>query len=178
MSTGDLQKLSEILNEFLDENQAREFTSKVEQEIARKTDDKTLRTLLQTLNSLYTIKPKRREYFKKSILALVVVVHMFVVVINISAFFVLPFLYPLWMWMPVNSFILTVTFTREACPLTRLENYLRTSLGMRRIGGFIGHYVVKPARKGYKTYKLGRNHQRGTNDRNRNHAPNEKAGVV
>ena len=55
MSTGDLQKLSEILNEFLDEDQAREFTSKVEQEIARKTDDKTLRTLLQTLNSLYTI---------------------------------------------------------------------------------------------------------------------------
>ena len=77
---------------------------------------------------------------------------MFVVVINISAFFVLPFLYPLWMWVPVNSFILTVTFTREVCPLTRLENYLRTSLGMRRIGGFIGHYIVKPARKANKKY--------------------------
>ena len=50
--TDDLNKLSEILNEFLDEDQAREFTSKVEQEIAQKTDDKTLRALLETLSSI------------------------------------------------------------------------------------------------------------------------------
>ena len=72
---------------------------------------------------------------------------MFVITVNIAAFFVLPFLYPLWVWMPINSFILTVTFTREICPLTRLENKLRTSLGMSRICGFIGHYFARPFKK-------------------------------
>ena len=76
--------------------------------------------------------------------------HMFIVIVNIMAFFILPFMYPLWMWVPVNSFILTVTFTREVCPLTRLENYLRTSLGMSRIGGFIGHYFIKPVKRAIK----------------------------
>ena len=152
MSSADLQKLSEILNEFLDEDEAREFTSKIAQEVAENTSDEKLKSLLETLSSIYKVKPKRREYFKKSLLGLVVGLHMVVVVINIAAFFVLPFLHPIWVWMPVNSFIITVTFTREVCPLTRLENYLRTSLGMRRIGGFIGHYVVKPIRKANKRY--------------------------
>ena len=150
MSSADLQKLSEILNEFLDEDEAREFTSKIAQEVAGNTSDEKLKTLLETLSSIYRVKPKRKEYFKKTLLGLVVGLHMVVVVVNVVAFFVLPFLYPLWIWMPVNSFIVTVTFTREVCPLTRLENYLRTSLGMRRIGGFIGHYIVKPIRKANK----------------------------
>lgn len=151
----DLQKLSEILNQFLDEDQAREFTSKIEQEVAQKTDDKRLRSLLETLSSLYNIKPKRKEYAKKTVLILLIAFHMCVVGINITAFFILPFLHPLWIWMPINSFILTVTFTREICPLTKLENYLRTSLGLPRIGGFIGHYFVRPVRRAYKTYHLG-----------------------
>ena len=45
------------------------------------------------------------------------------------------------------DFILTIFFTRETCPLTRLENKIRTSIGMSRIGGFIGHYVVRPIRR-------------------------------
>lgn len=152
MSSADLQKLSEILNEFLDEDEAREFTSKIAQEVAENTSDEKLKSLLETLSSIYKVRPKRKEYLKRTLLALVVSLHMVVVVVNIASFFILPFLYPLWMWMPVNSFILTVTFTREVCPLTRLENYLRTSLGMNRIGGFIGHYVIKPIRKVKKRY--------------------------
>ena len=81
-------------------------------------------------------------------------------------FFLLPFIYPLWVWMPLNSFILTVTFTREVCPLTRLENYLRTSLGMSRIGGFIGHYMVKPFRRIIKTYRFGIKAQESRDDKN------------
>jgi len=149
----DLKKLSDILNEFLDENQAREFTSKFEQEIAHKTDNENLKTLLQTLSSIYATKPKRREYGKKIALVLVFTFHMFVIAVNITAFFILPFLYPMWVWMPINSFILTVMFTREICPLTRLENYLRTSLGLPRIGGFINHYIVRPVKRIYNAYK-------------------------
>ena len=137
----------EILDEYLDEGQARELTARLEQEIGQKTDNDSLKVSLEMLKALYSKKPMRIDQLKKLLLYLVAVFHMFVIAVNVSAFFVLPFLYPLWVWMPLNSFILTVTFTREICPLTRLENKLRTSLGMNRIGGFIGHYFLKPVKK-------------------------------
>ena len=137
----------EILDEYLDEDQARELTARLEQEIGRKTDNDSLKVSLEMLKALYSKKPKRIDQLKKGLLYFIVAFHMFVIIVNIAAFFVLPFLYPLWVWMPLNSFILTVTFTREICPLTRLENKLRTSLGMSRIGGFIGHYFVRPFKK-------------------------------
>ena len=64
----DLHKLSEILNEFLDEDQARAFTAKIEQEVAQKTSDKNLQRLIETLSSIYTVKPNRKEYLKRRFL--------------------------------------------------------------------------------------------------------------
>ena len=137
----------EILDEYLDEDQARELTARLEQEIGRRTDNDSLKVSLEMLKALYEKKPKKIDYIKKALLYSTVLFHAFVIIVNIAAFFVLPFLYSLWVWMPVCSFILTVTFTREICPITRLENYLRTSLGLPRIGGFIGHYFIKPIKR-------------------------------
>lgn len=137
----------EILDEYLDENQARELTARLEQEIGQRTDNDSLKVSLEMLKALYEKKPKKIDYVKKALLYSTILFHAFVIIVNIAAFFVLPFLYPLWVWMPVCSFILTVTFTREICPITRLENYLRTSLGLPRIGGFIGHYFIKPIKR-------------------------------
>ena len=137
----------EILDEYLDEEQARELTARLEQEIGQKTDNDSLKVSLEMLKALYSKQPKRIDDVKKALLYLLIAFHGFVILVNIAAFFILPFLYDLWILMPLNSFILTVTFTREICPLTRLENKLRTSLGMNRIGGFIGHYFVKPIKK-------------------------------
>jgi hypothetical protein len=137
----------EILDEYLDENQARELTARLEQEIGQKTDNDSLKVSLEMLKALYSKQPKKIDYLKKGLLYAIILFHAFVIIVNIAAFFVLPFYYPLWVWMPVCSFILTVTFTREICPLTRVENYIRTSLGMSRIGGFIGHYFVKPIKR-------------------------------
>ena len=134
----------EILDEYLDEDQARELTARLEQEIGQRTDNDSLKVSLEMLKALYEKKPKKIDNVKKALIYLVILFHCFVIIVNIAAFFILPFLYPLWVWMPVCSFILTVTFTREICPITRLENYLRTSLGLPRIGGFIGHYFIKP----------------------------------
>ena len=137
----------EILDEYLDEEQARELTARLEQEIGQKTDNDSLKVSLEMLKALYSKKPKRIDAVKKVLLYLLIGFHAFVILVNIAAFFILPFLYDLWIWMPLNSFILTVTFTREICPLTRLENKLRTSLGMNRIGGLIGHYFLKPIKR-------------------------------
>ena len=137
----------EILDEYLDESQARELTARLEQEIGQKTDNDSLKVSLEMLKALYSKKPNKIDYAKKMALWSLVVFHTFVIVVNIAAFFILPFMYPLYVWMPINSFILVTTFTREICPLTRLENKLRTSLGMNRIGGFIGHYFLKPVKR-------------------------------
>ena len=155
MPTSEQEAFSivEILDEYLDEGQARELTARLEQEIGQKTDNDSLKVSLEMLKALYSKNPKRIDYLKKALLSLVVLFHMFVITVNIAAFFILPFLYDLWIWMPINSFILTVTFTREICPLTRLENKLRTSLGMSRIGGFIGHYFARPAKRLVKNVK-------------------------
>ena len=153
-SANEANSIVEILDEFLDESQARELTARLEQEIGQKTENDSLKVSLEMLKALYCKKPKRIDQLKKGLLCLIIAFHMFVITVNIAAFFVLPFLYPLWVWMPLNSFILTVTFTREICPLTKLENKLRTSLGMSRIGGFIGHYVVRPIKRASKLREL------------------------
>jgi hypothetical protein len=43
--------------------------------------------------------------------------------------------------------------TPVACPLTRLENYLRRKLGMKEIKQFVGHYIYSPARKVWRKLK-------------------------
>lgn len=153
-SAQEANSIVEILDEYLDETQARELTARLEQEIGQKTDNDSLKVSLEMLKALYSKKPPKTDSFKRILLYSVMLFHTFVILVNISAFFILPFLYPLWVWMPLNSFILVTTFTREICPITRLENYLRTSLGLPRIGGFIGHYFVKPVKQLIKRGRL------------------------
>ena len=162
----EIQGIMEILDDFLEEEQARELVARLEQEVADKNGDKDLKNRLKALREFYERRPIRKEHFKLVFLYSVIVFHFFVIFVNIAAFFLLPFIYPLWVWMPLNSFILTVTFTREVCPLTRLENYLRTSLGMSRIGGFIRHYMVQPFRRIIKTYRFGLKAQESRDDKN------------
>ena len=174
----EMQDIMEILDDFLEEKQARELVARLEQEVADKSDDKHLKNRLKALREFYERRPISREHFKQVFLYSVIIFHFFVIFVIITAFFLLPFIYPLWVWMPINSFILTVTFTREVCPLTRLENYLRTSLSMPRIGGFIGHNLVKPVRSLIKTYRFGLVAQESSNDRNTDNTRNEEEGVA
>jgi len=175
MAYSDTNSIVEILDDFLDEDQARELAARLEDEIGGKTDSKSLKYLLYRLNAAYSKRPLRAEHFKRCLLYALIVAHLFVVFVNIAAFFITPFLCPIWIWMPINSFIITVTFTRQVCPLTKLENYLRTSVGMPRIGGFVGHYVVRPIRKVYMAYKIG---VKQGNDRNRDLSGDEEEGVA
>jgi len=161
----EIEGIVEILDDFLEEKEARELVARLEQEIGQKSNDEHLKSRLASLKGFYERRPIKKEDLKHAFLYAVIAFHMFVIAVNIAAFFLLPFLYPLWVWMPVNSFILTVTFTREVCPLTRLENYLRTSLGMARIGGFIGHYFVKPIKRTIKTYRFGLDIQESGNEK-------------
>ena len=148
-SAEEANSIMEIMDDFLDADDARELTARLEHEVGQGTDNDSLKVSLEMLKELYKDRAgsRKKELAKKISLYSLVTFHYFVVTVNIVAFFILPFLYPLLVWMPLNSFILTVTFTREICPLTRLENYIRTSLDMPRIGGFLGHYMVRPVKK-------------------------------
>ena len=158
-SVEEANGIMEIMDDFLDADDARELTARLEHEIGQSTDNDSLKTSLEMLKELYKDKTgsRKKDLYKKTCLYSLVAFHSFVITVNIIAFFVLPFLYPLLVWMPVNSFILTITFTREICPLTRLENYIRTSLGMPRIGGFLGHYAVRPVKNFLKSRSDGPN---------------------
>ena len=156
-SVEEANSIMEIMDDFLDADDARELTARLEHEVGRGTDNGSLKTSLEMLKELYKDRTgsRKKDLLKKMSLYSVITFHYFVVTVNIVAFFVLPFLYPLLVWMPLNSFILTVTFTREICPLTRLENYIRTSLDMPRIGGFLGHYLVRPVKNFLKSRRNG-----------------------
>lgn len=79
---------------------------------------------------------------------LLVVFHMVVVVGNGVAFLVVPFLAPWYIALPICSFIFLISFSKHiTCPLTDWENNVRMKLGKKKIGGFVGHYLIKPIRK-------------------------------
>lgn len=146
-SATEAQHISEIVSEYLDDNAAKELFARLDSEIGINTDNSSLQQSLMMLRTLHSGSIAQGSRWKRTLFHAIVTLHIVVIVINILAFFILPFLYPIWVWMPINSFILTVMFQREQCPLTRLENTVRADIGKKKIGGFIGHYFVKPFRK-------------------------------
>jgi hypothetical protein len=65
----------------------------------------------------------------------------------VFSFFVLPFMAPWYIATPLMVYITSLITTRVECPMTNLENSIRGRLGMRKIGGFVGHYMLRPIRK-------------------------------
>jgi len=152
-SKDEAQAIVDIVGEYLRSHKAKELCARLDSEVGSLTDNSSLRDSLSMLHGLYENVSPPRSRFLDCLLGVVVVVHSLVIMTNIVAFFVLPFLYSLWVWVPLNSFILTVTFTREICPLTRLENRIRVALDKPRIGGFIGHYFIRPVRSRLEDWK-------------------------
>ena len=103
------------------------------------------------------------------LLHILVVCHLTIVLINVLAFFILPFTalivdlpfrYTVFLITPVESMILFISFARSPCPLTILENRLRRELKMKEIGGFISYYIVKQKWRDHD-YKGRHNHDTG-----------------
>lgn len=91
-----------------------------------------------------------KEFALITILGALVVFHVGVVVGNCIAFFTLPLIAPWYIALPLCSFIGLLSTSNELkCPLTKLENVLRKELGLKQIGGFIGHYFLKGGKKCY-----------------------------
>ena len=129
----EAQAIVEIVDQYIEPEQARELMARLNEEVGAGTDNSSLKVSLEMLDALYASTPPKRHLLQKTALACLITAHMCVVIANAVAFVTLPFFMPLLVWVPINSFILTIFFTRETCPLTRLENKIRTSIGMPRI---------------------------------------------
>jgi hypothetical protein len=92
-----------------------------------------------------TIPPAPR--WLHTALVAVVAVHAALVLGNVLAFVVLPFEAPWYVAVPLMTFLFFFLTTRQECQMTKLENRLRHRLGKRRIGGFVGHYLIAPLKR-------------------------------
>lgn len=95
--------------------------------------------------------------WKKFFLYVLIVFHMIIVLMNLSAFFVLPFFEQWYIALPIMTLIFNISFAKWwKCPLTDLENKIRKDLHMQEIRGFVGHYLIKPMRKIFSANKTSR----------------------
>lgn len=78
------------------------------------------------------------------LLVTLVAAHIAIVVGNVAAFLVLPFLAPWYVALPLCTWVWTLATTDNfTCRLTQWENLLRRQLGLREVRSFIGHYFMK-----------------------------------
>jgi hypothetical protein len=95
----------------------------------------------------YKESDMNRQMLRAALVTLVLC-HLGLVFVNLAAMALLPF-YQSWVVVvPLETFLILQVCTNSFdCPLTKIENSLRQTLGMPRIRGFVGHYMLSPSRK-------------------------------
>jgi len=69
--------------------------------------------------------------------------HFFIIIANILAIPTLLVTQSWYISIPLATLLINLMGSNIQCPLTKLENRIRKSLGYKQIGGFIGHYFIK-----------------------------------
>jgi len=137
--------LSNIMNEYLSPEDAQEIVQRLESEVG--SEDATVKVSLSLLRSLYDHEEPKKDYANQSYFYLVISFHFAVILGNVAALFVLPFVVPWYISLPLMSLIVNLMFSPLSCPLTKLESRIRKSLGMDEIRHFVKHYFIEPVRK-------------------------------
>ncbi len=153
----DVNKIISITQEYLPEEKTKEFLMRLDDEIGKKTTDKSLREILTTIRGIIDPKPTPVPFWFLWAFYLLVIAHMILVIGFAVAFVILPFYTEWYVALPLMTFMFFFVTTRNECQITNLENYMRQRMGMKRIGGFVGHYFMKPVRKLIKKIAPGKN---------------------
>ena len=107
------------------------------------------------------MEENKRELALKTTLYFIIIGHWLVIIGNLLAFFLLPFLSPWYIALPIMSYIGLLTFSRVLdCPMTKLENTIRQQMNLPEIKGFIGHYMLKPLKRAQVKKRIARRHKR------------------
>jgi len=94
-----------------------------------------------------------KQIFYRIWLAAVIITHHLALWIIIMSVPMVLFTEPLWVSIPIISWIMHLGLNKLDCPYTRLENYIRKKLKIKKISTFISHYYVKPYHKMISEYK-------------------------
>ncbi|RDJ35165.1 MAG: DUF2784 family protein [Crenarchaeota archaeon] len=147
MTNQDAIKLLQISKDYLPEDKLKEFIGRLEREIS--INDSLMQSLVVVKSVLEPPIPK----WLKPALYILIVLH-FILVCGVGlSFILLPFLASWYIALPLMVFIWFFSTSKVECKLTNLENKWRKELGMKQIGGFVGHYFKKPARIAWKKIK-------------------------
>ena len=85
-----------------------------------------------------------KKTYNRFCLSVIISTHhisLWIILVSIPLLFIFE---PLWISLPLCSWIIHLGCTRNDCPLTKLENYFRDKLYLPKIKGFISHYYKKP----------------------------------
>lgn len=135
---------------FIPQDKLTELLIKLDEEIGKKSENDITKKFLATLRGIVDKPLPPPPLWLWTAFYSLVILHIILVVMVIVSFFVLPFLSPWYIAIPCMTFIWFFSTTQVDCQLTNLENFMRKKLGMKRIGGFVGHYFVKPVKMLWK----------------------------
>ncbi len=146
-STDEAATIQGIINEFLSPEQAKEITLRLDSEVGSITDNDSLKVSLQMLRELYDVKEMLPTRTQKTMLFAVIASHMIILAIDLVAIFVLPFIAPWYIAVPIITLIVNLMFSPVSCPLTRLECRMRRSMNYPEVRFFIKYYLLDPIRR-------------------------------
>ncbi len=146
MPDRDAKKLVSIAQQHLPQEKVKDFILHLDKDIGGTTENSWMKEVLMAARLIVDPPPLAAPFYLWAAFYTLVVAHILLVIGIVISFFLLPFLAPWYIALPVMVFIWFFSTTKVECKLTNLENVLRRRLGLRRIGGFVGHYFLKPAR--------------------------------
>jgi hypothetical protein len=133
-----------ISHEYFPAEKLKELFTRLDEEVGKKTENDSLKKSLQMMRMLVDPPMPPPPLWLWGAFYSLVITHFVLVIAEIASFFALPFLADWYIAIPSMTFLFFFTTSRNDCQLTNLENLMRRRLGMKRIGGFVGHYCVRP----------------------------------
>lgn len=142
-------RIISLIQNYIPQEKLTELLIKLDEEIGKKSENEITKQFLANLRLIVDKPDQPPPMWLLISFYLLITLHILLVVAVVLSFFILPFLAPWYVAVPCMTFIWFFSTTRVDCQLTNLENWMRKQLGMKKIGGFVGHYFLKPAKLMY-----------------------------
>lgn len=147
MANDDSLSIVTLALTYLTEEKLTELFIKLDEEIGKKSDNEITKTFLSNLRNVVDKPIPKAPLWLWISFYVLVVLHIILVIGVFSSFFILPIYTSWYIALPVMTFIWFFSTTRVECQLTNLENAIRKKLGMKKIGGFVGFYFMRPIKR-------------------------------
>lgn len=145
-----------IAQEYIELDKMKELFIRLDDEIGKHTTNDSLKKSLKMIRNLVAPPLKPAPIWLWLSFYALVAMHIILVITVATSFCILPFFAKWYIAVPLMTFIVFFSTTRIECQLTNMENKMRKRLGLKRIGGFVGFYFLRPIKKALKTSYLSR----------------------